>query len=135
MKTLKIGILALFLAFGNLVWAQQAGSSQNQNASKTPEERATMHSKKLAQQLGLTADQEKSVYNYALQQAQQQDADRAKFSGDREAMRSARKQSSQTFETNVGQILTADQKTKYEQIKQEEREKRQNGGGGQRGGE
>jgi protein CpxP len=132
MKTLKIGILALFMAFGNLVWAQQP-ASQNQNASKTPEERATMHSKKLTQQLSLTADQEKSVYNYALQQAQQQDADRAKFNGDREGMRNARKQSMQTFETNVGQVLTADQKTKYEQLKQEEKEKRQNGG--QRGGE
>ena len=137
MKTLKIGMLALFIVLGNIVWAQQPSPSQNQGTPKSPEERATMRSKKLTQQLGLSADQEKSVYNYALQQAQQQDADRAKFDGDREAMRNARKQGSHTFETNVGQVLNADQKTKYEQLKQEEKEKRQQGGGprGGRGGE
>ena len=39
-------------------------------------------------------------------------------------MRNARKQNEQNFETNLAKVLTADQKTKYEQMKQEQKEKR-----------
>src|SRR6202012_4865502 len=129
--TLKIGVIALLMMIGNFTWAQQ-------QSPKTADERATTRSKKLAQQLGLTADQEKSVYTLALQQAQQQDADRTKYQGDREGMRNARKANMETFDTGLNKILTADQKTKYEQYKADEKAKLQQGGGqreGQGGGE
>jgi protein CpxP len=119
MKTLKIGIVALVLLFSNFIQAQQP----NQNANRTPEERAKMHSKKLTEQLGLTADQEQNIYTYCLQHAQQQEADRAKYKGDREAMKNAHMQNNQNFDANIEKILTADQKTKYAQIKQEEKAK------------
>lgn len=130
MKTLKIGILSLALAFAGLASAQQSPSSpsspsQNQAPTKTPEERATGHSKRLTKELGLTADQEKSVYNFCLQHAQTQDADRIKYQNDKEAMRNAHKQNNQTFDTNMGTVLTPDQKTKFEQIRQEEKAKRE----------
>ena len=126
MKTLKIGILALLMSIGNFVFAQQQGG-------KTAEERATAHSQKLTQELGLNADQQKSTYTACLTRAQQMEADRAKNQGDRDAMRAGRKQIEQTFETSMGQILTPEQKTKWEQIKADEKAKRQGGGG--RGGE
>jgi Spy/CpxP family protein refolding chaperone len=63
------------------------------------------------------------------------DADRAKNQGNREAMKAGRQQINQTFEVSMGQILTPEQKTKWEQIKADEKAKRQEGGGGQRGGE
>lgn len=119
MKTLKIGIAAMILLFSSFIQAQQP----NQNAGRTPEEKAKMHSKKLVEQLGLTADQEQSIYTYCLQHAQQQDADRAKYQGDREAMKNAHMQNNQNFDSNIEKILTADQKTKYAQIKQEEKAK------------
>lgn len=128
MKTLKISMLALLLAIGNYVFAQPQGGG------KTAEERATSHSQKLTQQLGLSADQQKSAYAACLTRAQQMDADRVKFQGDREGMRASRKQTNQTFETSLGQILTPEQKTKWEQIKADEKAKRQEGGGGPRGG-
>jgi protein CpxP len=127
MKSLKTGMLALLMLVGNFVWAQQ-------KESKTPEQRATEHSQKLTQQLGLSADQQKTVYAACLQRAQQMEADRAKNQGDRAAMKAAREQSNQTFDASMDKILTADQKTKYEQIKQDEQAKRQQGGG-HRGGE
>ena len=121
MKTVKIGIMVLLMAIGNFVMGQQSDN-------KTPEERATMHSKKLSQQLGLNADQEKSVYSACLQRAQQQEADKAKYQGDREAMKNARKQNNDTFDASISKVLTADQKTKYEQVKQEEKDKRRGEG-------
>jgi periplasmic protein CpxP/Spy len=129
MKTLKISMLALLMVIGNIVFAQQGGGN------KTAEERATAHSQKLTQQLGLSADQQKSVYAACLTRAQQMDADRAQNQGNREAMKAGRQQINQTFETSMGQVLTPEQKTKWEQIKQEEKANRQQGGAGQRGGE
>ena len=130
MKSLKIAALSLFMLVANFTWAQQ----NNQN-SKTPEERATEHSNALTQKLGLSTDQQKSVYAACLQRAQQSDADRTKYQGDREGMRAARKQNNDTFDASMDKILTADQKTKYQQLKQEEEAKRKQGGGRQRGGE
>jgi len=126
MKTLKITALALFMAITNLVCAQQQGG-------KTPEERATKHSQKLTQELSLNADQQKSAYAACLTRAQQMDADRAQNQGNKEGMKAGRKQINETFETSMNQVLTPEQKTKWEQIKADEKAKRQGGGG--RGGE
>ena len=113
MKKLKIGMITLIMIIGNMVWAQ------NQQSSQTAEVRATERSNKLKENLGLSADQQKSVYNFCLQRAQQEDADRAKNQGNKDAMRSARKQNEQNFETNLYKVLTPDQKTKFEQMKQQ----------------
>src|ERR1035437_5836128 len=108
MKKLKIGTVALLMVVGSMAWA----SPQNQQASKTPVKRATAHSKRLTEQLALNPDQQKSIYDFCLQRAQQEDADRAKFQSDKEGMKNARKQNEQNFETNLAKVLTADQKTK-----------------------
>jgi len=129
MKKLKIGMVALLMVIGNMAWAHRSASPKNQQASKTPEERAAAHSKRLTEKLGLNPDQQKSIYDFCLQRAQQEDADRAKFQNDKEGMRNARKQNEQNFETNLAKVLTADQKTKYEQMKQEQKEKRKEKGG------
>ena len=113
MKKLKIGMITLIMIIVNMVWAQ------NQQSSQTAEVRATERSNKLKENLGLSADQQKSVYNFCLQRAQQEDADRAKNQGNKDAMRSARKQNEQNFETNLYKVLTPDQKTKFEQMKQQ----------------
>ncbi len=125
MKSLKTIALALLMVVANFAWAQQN--------SKTVEERATEHSQKLTQQLNLTADQQKTVYAACLQRAQQNDADKAKNEGNREGMKAAREQNNQTFEASLNKILTPDQKTQYEKFKQDEKAKRQQGGGRQGG--
>lgn len=127
MKSLKTIVLALCMVLVNFAWAQQN--------DKTPEARATEHSQKLTKQLNLTADQQKTVYAACLQRAQQNEADRTKFEGNRDGMRAARQQNNQTFDASLDKILTADQKTQYEKMKQDEKAKRQQGGGGHQGGE
>ena len=123
MKKLKIGMVALLMIVGSMAWAQSSANSQNQKAAKTAEERATEHSNKLTKDLGLSQEQQKSVYSLCLQRAQQEDADRAKFQNDKEGMKNARKQNEGNFETNLAKVLTADQKTKFEQMKQTQKEK------------
>jgi Spy/CpxP family protein refolding chaperone len=117
-------MIALLVVVGNLAWSQAPASNRNKQASKTPEERATANSKRLAEKLNLNAEQQKSVYGLLLQRAQQVDADRAKIQGDKKAMRDAMKQNQENFENNLAKILTADQKTKYDKLKQERKEKR-----------
>jgi hypothetical protein len=124
MKKLKIGMIALLIGMGNLAWSQAPAAKENKQASKTPEERATAHNKRLTEKLSLNAEQQKSTYGILLQRAQQVDADRAKFQSDKKAMRNAMKENEQNFETNLAKILSADQKTKYDQLKQEQKEKR-----------
>ena len=125
MKNLKIGMIALFILVGNILMAQSP------QMAKPAQERATEHSNRLKDKLGLNPDQQKNVYDLCLQRAQQEDADRAKFKGDKEAMRSARKQNEQNFETGLFKILTPDQKTKYDQMKEQRMEK----GGMHKGGQ
>jgi len=123
MRKLKFGMVVILMIVGSMAWAQNSATQQNQQAPKTAEEKATSHNDKLTKELGLTADQQKSVYNFCLQRAKQEDADRAKFLNNKEGMKNARKQNEQTFETNMATVLTADQKTKFEQMKQEQKEK------------
>ena len=111
MKALKISMLALLLVIGNFAWAQQ----------KAPEDRANNQAKRLAEKLGLSAEQEKKVYAIALLNAQQQDADRAKYQDDREILMSACKQNMNNYDAGLAKILTADQLAKYNQLKAERR--------------
>src|ERR1035437_5891729 len=141
MKKLEIGIIALLMILGSTAWAQHSGkpvaptqnqsspvqnpseSKQNQPATpqsppapeapvKTPEERATAHSKKLNQRLGLNPEQQKSVYDLCLKRAKQDDADNAKFKNDKEGMKNAHRLAGESFEKSIETVLTPDQKTK-----------------------
>ncbi|MFI5220767.1 MAG: hypothetical protein ACHQK8_00470 [Bacteroidia bacterium] len=131
MKNLKIVFVALLTIAGNMGMAQ----APYQQTAKTAEKRATEHSNHLKVKLGLTPDQQKNVYDLCLQRTQQEDADRAKFNGDRKALRSARMQNEQNFEASLFKVLTPDQKAKFEQMKEQRKEKRGMGGRGGRGGE
>lgn len=122
MKNLKIGMIALLMIVGNFIFAQN-------HQPKPATERATERSNNLKEKLGLNADQQKSVYDLCLQRAQQEDADRAKLQGNREAMQAARKQNEQNFESKLFQVITPDQKAKFEQMKQQRMEKMEKGGG------
>jgi len=119
MKTLKITVLALFMAATNLVCAQGMGER-----GKGAEEKASAETKELTEKLGLNADQQKTVSTAALTRAKQVEADREKYKGDREGMKAARKTNNDTFESSVKTVLTPDQKTKYEQILKDKAEKR-----------
>ena len=120
MKTLKITAFALFMAATNLVCAQEF-------EGKSAVEKAKIETQELKEKLNLTPDQEKVVSAAALTRAKQIEADREKYKGDREGMKTARKQNNETFESSLKGVLTPEQKTKYEQTLKERFEKRANG--------
>ena len=125
MKTLQTLLFALLLLSGNFARAQH----------KAPKERANNQAKRLTEKLGLSAEQEKKVYAIALQNAQQQDADRAKYQDNREDMINACKQNMDNYDAGLAKILTTDQLTKYNQLKAERRAHQGGGlGGGHYGG-
>ncbi len=119
MKTLKITVVALFMAATNLVCAQGMGER-----GKSAEEKASMETKELTEKLGLNADQQKTVSAAATTRAKQVEADREKYKGDKEGMKAARKASNETFESSVKTVLTPEQKTKFEQMLKDKAEKR-----------
>ncbi len=110
-KNLQILILTLLLLVGNYAWAQH----------KTPEDRANNQAQRLTEKLGLSAEQEKKIYSLALQNAQQQDADRAKYQDDRGSLMNACKQNMSNYDMGLSKILTTDQLLKYNQLKAERR--------------
>ena len=134
MKKLQTAIIALLITAGgmfqlhaSLPSTSRIQSNYNQT-QKTPEERATSRTQMLTKRLGLNANQQKQVYSICLQHAQQNMAARANSQGDKNAIRNARKQNEEAMEKNLTSVLTTDQKEKFEQMKQEQMEKRQQRG-------
>ena len=134
MKKLQAVVIMLLITLGGMfqLHASPALASRVQSgyghSDKTPEERATMRSKILTQRLGLTAHQQKLVYNICLQHVQQNEAAKSNAQGDKNSIRNARQQNEEAFEKNLTAVLTADQKAKFEQMKQEQMAKRQQRG-------
>jgi ribosomal protein L19E len=110
MKVVKIAIIALFMSAANVLCAQGIVSV---------EEKASVETKELVQKLGLNQTQEKTVSSAVLQRAKQVEVDKEKYKGDKEGLKTARKQSNDTFEKSVKTVLTPDQKIKFEQILKE----------------
>jgi hypothetical protein len=113
MKTLKITAIALFMVVTNALCAQ------SEVKELSIEERVKAETTELVNKLNLTPAQEKTVSNAALDRAKQMEADKEKYKGDKEGLKTARKTSNTTFETSVKNLLTPDQKTKYEQMLKE----------------
>jgi len=113
--------LMMFGAF-NFLQAQQNGGGQGQ--SGTPEERATKHSQELTKELGLSQQQEQQVYQAILTKENSIKQVRAQNSGgDKEQMHTQMKPIKEQFNQTMKGILTADQFQKWEQIREENKEK------------
>ncbi|HKC67852.1 MAG TPA: hypothetical protein VKG26_06445 [Bacteroidia bacterium] len=115
MKSLKISLVALLLVAANFAWAQKA--------PKNAEERATAKTEQLNQQVTLTPEQQKAAYDAYLQNAQQMDADRAKYKNNVTELRAARLQNQQVLDESIKKILTDAQKAKLDKIAQEQKAK------------
>lgn len=100
------------ILFFALVFALSITSifAQGKKSTKTPEQRATEQSTRLAKRLKLSTDQQKQVYDLSLVQHQQIDQERVvKDKGQHAKVMQIRKD----FDTKVEGVLTADQKTKF----------------------
>jgi protein CpxP len=119
-------ILAILLAATAPAFAQQATEQQAPTqttaapASKkvhTPEEKATMTSNRMEKKLAITADQKKKIYDLALLRAQKADEVKAKHETDRALMHSEMKSIQTAFDSNLKDILTPEQYTKWKEEK------------------
>lgn len=117
MKT-KILFFALMFVFSiTSVFAQGKGNKK----SLTPEQRATNQSNNLTKKLGLNDTQKKQVYDFSLASNQEIDQQRAsKEKGDHKRIVQIRKD----LDVKIESILTADQKTKLEAMRQKQLDKR-----------
>ena len=132
MKKLLI-ILAAFSLSAGVVSAQtaptkvkyKAKTDQAAKTQKTPEQKADHKAKQLAQKLNLTAEQTEKVRQLHLSRYQQMQANRTKYAtaGKSAARKQEMKADKAAYEAQLKQILSADQYTKYAQMRAERMEK------------
>lgn len=121
-------VIVLLLAVSTLAFSQQG-------QRKSAEERAEMFAKNLTKELALNEEQSSKVKAIQVVSMTKIDEIRAKGmeSADKKAMRQEVKAVNETADTQITALLTADQKTKYEEWKVKRAEEMKNRGGG-RGG-
>ncbi|MBO9613691.1 MAG: hypothetical protein J7619_13405 [Dyadobacter sp.] len=113
-------LLAILLAFVSFTtFAQRGGNA-------TPEQRAENQTKTLTENLKLSEDQQKKVYDLSLTRAKKMQELRDSQNMDREQMRA----SMETFNTELSKILTVEQQEKYKTMLEDRRNNRGGGGGG-----
>ncbi len=114
-----------------LIASSTAFAQQGQMPKRTPEERAQRQSQWMQQNLGLTDDQNKKVYDIMLSSAKQMD-DARNSGGD---MRTQMQDINAKRDAAMKGVLTADQFQKYQQHTQEMMQQRRAGMGTQNGGQ
>jgi hypothetical protein len=93
---------------------------------RTPEERATAQTNRLEKQLGLSADQKKQIYSINLDAIKKNEElhAKAKTAGsDKKAIHAERKANNTARVSKIESTLTAEQKTKWETIKAEQKKR------------
>jgi periplasmic protein CpxP/Spy len=128
--TIIFSMLLLSFVWTATVNAQNKDKQKNPSSEKkqalTPEQRAQKQTDKLQSKLGLTEEQKLKVYDLNLNRIKQNQALREKNKGNSEQKGSKEEfQKIRTdFDTQLNAILTADQQTKWAQLKEEHKDKR-----------
>jgi len=119
MKVLQITLLVL--VFG--IFANVDSFSQNYQ-KKTPEDIAKQQTSWMKQEINLTPDQEKKVYDLNLETIKNMRAARDQHMGDREAMQAEMKKNRMQKDKALQDILSDEQYKLYKQKVKELREQR-----------
>lgn len=126
----KLLLIALMFSIGFAALAQRDG----QRGSSTPEERAERITNKMAEELALSEDQKKKIYQINLEHAKKRqvemEARREEMKAKRAEMEADLKAQNQEIET----LLTDEQKAKWAEVKEEGRKKMREESRGRRGG-
>jgi hypothetical protein len=127
MKRKYLAISLVFILMLSAAMIQSASAQQDQKRSKNPEEIATRKADRLKAKLSLSDDQYKQVYTIFLENANRRIAEKEKM---KDMDKSARKEiktkyRQETFEKLQG-ILTKEQMTKLEQMKENKKIKKKN---------
>ena len=118
MKKWIIG--AALLAFTSL----QLAAQQEKRELPNPEERAKKATEKMATELQLSEEQKSQILALNLEQAKKRHAEMEREMAERKA----RAEEMKAHQEKIKEVLTEEQQTKWEEIKQEQREHRRPGG-------
>ena len=91
----------------------------------TPEQKSQKNSERLEKKLSLTADQKSKVYAFTLTRIQKSGEIKASENKDKKSKGDAFKAVRDEYDSNVNSVLTAEQKTKWVQIKAEAKARKQ----------
>ncbi|UMB60230.1 hypothetical protein MHL31_14230 [Lutibacter sp. A80] len=123
-----VGLTVIIMFFSLTITAQ--GQRQNKRATYTPEQKATLQSKKLALRLDLNASQEKAVEKLMLKSAEERESYRTEHmknkkdgtgltSDERFEREKLRLEKQQATKAEFKKILTEEQFEKWETIKKQ----------------
>lgn len=126
----KLLLIAVLFSIGFAAMAQKGG----QRGSSTPEERAERITNKMVEELALSEEQKKKIYQINLDHAKKRqaemDARREEMKAKRAEMEADMKAQNQEIEA----LLTEEQKVKWAEVKAEGKKKMEEEGRGRRGG-
>ncbi len=121
------------LASGLVVMISLSSIAQQRGGERpTPEQRAARMTEKMAEELSLTADQQKQILAINLEHAKKRDQDRMEHQKEREARKAdmdAQKAEMKKQNESIKVILTEEQRTKWEEIKLSEKDRGRRPGG------
>ena len=118
MKKWIIG--AALLVFSTLQLSAQQGKREQPN----PEERAKKMTEKMATELALSEEQKSQILALNMDQAKKRQAEMDKEAAERKAKQEEMK----AHKEKINKVLTEEQRTKWEEIKLEQRDQRRPGG-------
>jgi Spy/CpxP family protein refolding chaperone len=120
MKKIVLAVLALFVLIGNI--SAQENQLQGRK-KKSPVERAEAFSKKMTKNLDLDATQQERVKVINLDRFKQLEEARSSFGGDRKQIASKVKEVNDAYFNNLKGILTPEQFSKFQEMKEEMKER------------
>ncbi len=118
MKKIILGLVAVVMATG-------AYAHDSARVKKSPEEMANKKADKLKVELSLTDEQRTQVYTAVLDKINKSKTIREKYQGgkDKNAMRAEMKTVKENFDAKMKTILSADQYSKWQDIRKQQKEK------------
>jgi protein CpxP len=120
----------LFVSMVTIGFAQQVPQAGGQRQQGTPEERAKRGAEMMEKNLSLSAEQKTRIYDASLERTKSTEALRAAAGeGNRPDMTQI-KALNDKYEAVIAATLTAEQKTKYEEMKAQRGNRGGNGGNG-----
>jgi Spy/CpxP family protein refolding chaperone len=127
----KLLLIAMLFTIGFAAMAQKGG----QRGSATPEERAERITNKMAEELSLSDDQKKQIYQINLEHAKKRQAEMDARKAEMKAKRAEMEADMKVQNQEIEALLTEDQKAKWAEVKAEGRKKMEEEGRGRRGGQ
>ncbi|GHB46316.1 hypothetical protein GCM10008106_29080 [Mongoliitalea lutea] len=115
----KLLLIATMLLISFAGFAQR-GPGPNQN----PEERAKRMTERMSEQLALTAEQQEAVYAINLENATKRQAEFEARREEREQMRSKMMQQQRAQRDAIQEVLTPEQKEKWEEMRAQNQQRR-----------